>query len=225
MGHRVATQVVWTRRRCLLHGGVAAVAGLSGKVLVACAEMSEDHKGGVSPEATSEATTGPSGLTFSDFAGAAGRPAPDFTWQHYATTESLGSTNMRLSDILTLGKPVVLNFWAGLCSPCRREMLEFQEAWALIKGRVNMVGVDVGRFTNLGSTDDAIKLIDELGVTYPLGTTSDAQVVRGYQILGMPASVLITAQGTILRTWNGMLDTSRLIELVAELEKASRSGI
>ena len=150
--------------------------------------------------------------------------APDFTWQHYAPSESLGRMTMTLTEILAIGKPVVLNFWAGLCPPCRREMPEFQEAWEEFKDRVILFGVDVGPFVNLGSTDDAVNLMSELGVTYPLGTTFQTSILRDYQILGMPATVFITPRGTIVRTWNGVLDKNGLLDLVAELEEASEAG-
>ena len=150
--------------------------------------------------------------------------APDFTWQHYAPSESLGRMTMTLTEILAIGKPVVLNFWAGLCPPCRREMPEFQEAWAEFKDRVILFGVDVGPFVNLGSTDDAVNLMSELGVTYPLGTTFQTSILRDYQILGMPATVFITPRGTIVRTWNGVLDKNGLLDLVEELEEASEAG-
>ena len=150
--------------------------------------------------------------------------APDFTWQHYAPSESLGRMTMTLTEILAIGKPVVLNFWAGLCPPCRREMPEFQEAWEEFKDRVILFGVDVGPFVNLGSTDDAVNLMSELGVTYPLGTTFQTSILRDYQILGMPATVFITPRGTIVRTWNGVLDKNGLLDLVEELEEASEAG-
>ncbi|MCY3912285.1 MAG: TlpA disulfide reductase family protein [Chloroflexi bacterium] len=151
--------------------------------------------------------------------------APDFTWEHYAPSESLGRMSMNLTDILAIGKPVVLNFWAGLCPPCRREMPEFQEAYEEFKDRVILCGVDVGPFVNLGSTEDAVNLMSELGITYPLGTTFNNKILIEYRILGMPATVFITARGTIVRTWNGVLDKNGLLDLVAELEEASEAGL
>lgn len=151
--------------------------------------------------------------------------APDFTWEHYAPSESLGRMSMNLTDILAIGKPVVLNFWAGLCPPCRREMPEFQEAYEEFKDRVILFGVDVGPFVNLGSTEDAVTLMSELGITYPLGTTFHNKILIEYRILGMPATVFITPRGTIVRTWNGVLDKNGLLDLVAELEEASEAGL
>lgn len=150
--------------------------------------------------------------------------APDFTWEHYAPSDSLGRMSMNLTDILAIGKPVVLNFWAGLCPPCRREMPEFQEAYEEFKDRVILFGVDVGPFVNLGSTEDAVNLMSELGITYPLGTTFNNKILIEYRILGMPATVFITPRGTIVRTWNGVLDKNGLLDLVAELEEASEAG-
>lgn len=150
--------------------------------------------------------------------------APDFTWEHYAPSESLGSMSMTLTDILAIGKPVVLNFWAGLCPPCRREMPEFQEAYEEFKDRVILFGVDVGPFVNLGSTEDAVNLMSELGITYPLGTTFNNKILIEYRILGMPATVFITPRGTVVRTWNGVLDKNGLLDLVVELEEASAAG-
>ena len=150
--------------------------------------------------------------------------APDFTWEHYAPSDSLGSMSMTLTDILAIGKPVVLNFWAGLCPPCRREMPEFQEAYEEFKDRVILFGVDVGPFVNLGSTEDAVNLMSELGITYPLGTTFNNKILIEYRILGMPATVFITPRGTVVRTWNGVLDKNGLLDLVVELEEASEAG-
>ncbi len=150
--------------------------------------------------------------------------APDFTWEHYAPSDSLGRMSMTLADILAIGKPVVLNFWAGLCPPCRREMPEFQEAYEEFKDRVILFGVDVGPFVNLGSTEDAVSLMSELGITYPLGTTFHNKILIEYRILGMPATVFITPRGTVVRTWNGVLDKNGLLDLVAELEEASEAG-
>lgn len=115
------------------------------------------------------------------------------------------------------GRPVVLNFWAGLCPPCRAEMPEFQQFQDAFAGRVTLIGVDLGPFMNLGRQEDAQNLLAELGVTYPAGYTADDQVVPNYRVLGLPTTVFITADGQIHRKWDGVLDLEKLTELATEM--------
>ena len=115
------------------------------------------------------------------------------------------------------GRPVVLNFWAGLCPPCRAEMPEFQQFQDAFAGRVTLIGVDLGQFMNLGRPEDAQNLLTELGVTYPAGYTADDQVVPNYRVLGLPTTVFITADGQIHRKWDGVLNLEKLTELATEM--------
>jgi hypothetical protein len=66
-------------------------------------------------------------------------------------------------------------------------------------------------------------LLEELGVTYPTGTTVEAQVVREYQITGMPSTFFITPNGEVVRKWTGLLTEAKMAELVEELLEASGS--
>ena len=142
-------------------------------------------------------------------------PAPDFEFSLYQGEEVLGETAMSLSDLQ--GKPLVLNFWAGLCPPCRAEMPDLQEFHDDYGDRVNLFGLDIGPFMNLGSNQNAKDLIAELGITYPAGTTSDETVVREYSILGMPSTFFITADGKIFRKWTGFLTEDNLVEVTEEM--------
>jgi thiol-disulfide isomerase/thioredoxin len=117
----------------------------------------------------------------------------------------------------------VLNLWAGLCPACRLEMPDFQEASDEFGDDVLLIGLDVGPFTNLGTNEEGQELVQELGITYPTGTTSDAGVIQDYQLLGMPATYFITPDGEIARTWTGLLTKEKLTELVEELLKVSGS--
>ena len=142
-------------------------------------------------------------------------PAYDFPITLYQGQEKLGSADLRLSQLQ--GQPVALNFWAGLCPPCRAEMPEFQQFQDNFAGRVTLIGVDLGRYMNLGSEQDAQNLLSDLGVTYPAGYTADDQVLQNYRVLGLPTTVFINADGQIHRKWDGVLNLEKLTELTEEM--------
>jgi thiol-disulfide isomerase/thioredoxin len=143
--------------------------------------------------------------------------APDFEITVYQGAGVLGGEKVMFSEVLAQGHPVVLNFWAGLCPPCRVEMPDLQEVHGKYQGRVLLFGLDVGPFVGLGSREDGQALLEELKVTYPTGTTFDANVVRDYQVLGMPTTLFIKPNGEVIRNWTGLLNQQKLEELVEEL--------
>jgi thiol-disulfide isomerase/thioredoxin len=145
----------------------------------------------------------------------------DFQVQLYQGEEVLGGKDIQFSRIFTQGQPVVLNFFAGLCPPCRAEMPDFQAVSGQYQGRVLLFGLDIGPFVGLGSRADGKALVQELGVTYPAGTTLDSKVVRAYQVLGMPTTVFLTPDGKVFRTWTGLLTRAKMVELFDQLLKAS----
>ncbi len=145
----------------------------------------------------------------------------DFQIEVYQGREVLGGESVRFSDLVAQGKPVVLNFWAGLCPPCRLEMPDFQEVFDEYQDQVLLFGLDVGTFTGLGTPQDGKALISELGVSYPAGTTSDSTIMQDYRVVGMPSTYFITPEGEIIRSWAGLLTKDKLSELVDELLTAS----
>ena len=159
--------------------------------------------------------------TLSAVKGRTDKTAPDFEIIAYQGDDVLGGKQVRLSELLAQGKPVMLNFWAGLCPPCRFEMPEFQRVYDRYKGRIILVGMDVGTFTSLGTQEEGQALIAELGVTYPTATTLDPEVMSAYQVLGMPSTYFITPAGEIIDTWTGLLNEEKLGELVEKLLEAS----
>ena len=123
---------------------------------------------------------------------------------------------LKFSDIQG-SKPIVLNFWAGLCPPCRAEIPDLQEFIDEFGDRIILLGMDIGRFTNLGSTEDAIKLLDELNVTYPSGYPLAGSSVINYKVLGMPTTVFVTADGKIFQKWTGALNRDVLAKISNEM--------
>ena len=104
--------------------------------------------------------------------------------------------------------------------------IQIAVVWAIIDVRINqnsvtIFGLDIGPFVGLGSQEDGKALIQELKITYPTGTTSDAKVVKAYRVLGMPTTVFLTPDGKVFRNWTGLLTRAKLEELIEELLRAS----
>ena len=107
-------------------------------------------------------------------------------------------------------KPIVLNFWAGLCPPCRAEMPDLQEFNQEYKDQALLLGIDLGQFFGLGNLEDAKNLLKELEVTYTAGSTADSDLVKNYKVLAMPTTIFINTDGTIVNKWTGALNSSVL---------------
>ena len=141
--------------------------------------------------------------------------APDFEFTLYQGEGELGATELSMSDLQ--GKPVVLNFWAGLCPPCRAEMPDFQVFADDNRDSVLVLGIDVGQFNNLGSQEDARLLLADLDISYPAGYTTDGTIMRRYEVLGMPTTVFINSSGGIFRNYTGILDHEVLQDITNEM--------
>ena len=190
------TNVLPSRRKSLLLGIVIFVI----PIIVACGGVASSGDDGTSGEIST------AGLD----------PAPDFQISLYQGQDVLGATELTLSDLR--GKPLVLNFWAGLCPPCRLEMPDLQEFHDEYGDRVNLLGLDVGPFLiGLGSREDGKELLEELDISYPAGTTLDEMVVREYEILGMPTTFFITTDGKIFRKWTGILNKDKMVEITEDM--------
>jgi thiol-disulfide isomerase/thioredoxin len=111
---------------------------------------------------------------------------PDFRLSVFQGEEVLGGGELQFSDVMALGKPVVLNFWAGLCPPCRAEMPGFQQVYENSRDDFVLLGVDVGRFTGLGSRRDGERLLADLGITYPIASVANNRSVEDYSVRSMP---------------------------------------
>jgi thiol-disulfide isomerase/thioredoxin len=141
----------------------------------------------------------------------------DFVIELYQGEDVLGGPSVAFSKVLGPGKPVVLNFWAGLCPICRNEMPELQRAYERYGDQVIFLGVDVGQFVGLGTEVDAQELLHDLAITYPTGSTRDARIMRDYEILGTPATYFVAPSGDVVERWNGLLSGDRLVSGIEDL--------
>lgn len=131
--------------------------------------------------------------------------APDFS-----VTDSEG-TAVKLSDFS--GKPVIINFWASWCSPCKEEMPEFQSAWTEFGDDITFMMVnatDGARETE----ESARAFIEKQGYTFPIYYDTALEAVNTYGITGFPTTFFIDKDGYVMAVAEGMIN-----------EKTLRTGI
>ncbi|MBI4220673.1 MAG: TlpA family protein disulfide reductase [Chloroflexi bacterium] len=148
----------------------------------------------------------------------------DFVVRAYIGQDRIGGQNVDLSAIVAQGKPVVLNFWGGLCPPCRVEMPALQRVHEAHQSEVLFLGVDVGPFVGLGSRDDGKQLLSDVGVNYPNGWIISRRTLTDYQIRGIPSTLFITPDGKVFKRWDGAITEERLETLTQELIAAVPSS-
>lgn len=135
---------------------------------------------------------------------AVGFGAPEFTLPN---TEG---QQIRLSALR--GTPVVINFWATWCVPCRREMPALQATAEHYVGRVTILGIDQGENAELVQ-----EFLDEFGVTYPILLDTDFSVGEQYHVRGMPTTFFIDGDGIIRHVWVGEMNRITLAEGIAQI--------
>ena len=117
------------------------------------------------------------------------------------------------------GKPVVLNFWASWCGPCRREMPGFESVYERLKDRIHFLGVD-----NQDYRDSALELFRQTGASYPSGFDPKGNVAASYGLIGMPTTVFISRDGRLLERRTGEMSQQQLEESINRLFPA-RNGL
>ena len=127
--------------------------------------------------------------------------APDFT------VFDKGGNAVKLSDFR--GTPVVLNFWATWCGPCKNELPDFEAAYQNSAGQVAFLMVNMT--DGYQETVAGVKnFISSNGYTFPVYYDTSADAAYAYNVSAIPSTYFIGADGSIVSYHIGMIDAAGL---------------
>lgn len=123
--------------------------------------------------------------------------APDFT------VYDIDGNAVSLSDFI--GKPVIINFWASWCGPCKMEMPEFEEKFEELGGDIQFLMVNLTD-GNRETIDTAAAYIEESGYTFPVYFDTDQDAAYTYGVYSIPSTYFIGADGSAVAMAQGAID-------------------
>ena len=127
--------------------------------------------------------------------------APDFT------VYDLEGNAHKLSDFR--GKPVIVNFWASWCGPCKSEMPDFEEKYQEYGDEVHFLMVNLTDGSQ-ETVETASAFVEGQGYTFPVYFDTDYSGAMAYAVSAVPATYFIDENGSLIAYGKGSLSQEQL---------------
>lgn len=135
-----------------------------------------------------------------------GSPVPDFVLPSLD-----GNGDVRLADLR--GRPVIVNFWASWCNPCREEFPLLKEA--LRDHRSESLAVVGVTYQDIPA--DSRAFVDKMDATWPQGIDEGGVVAKAFGVRAIPQTFFVSPDGTIVARVFGITSQDKLDEPLNKL--------
>jgi thiol-disulfide isomerase/thioredoxin len=115
------------------------------------------------------------------------------------------------------GQPLIVNFWATWCPPCRAEMPSMQRAWTQLRDEgIGLIAINVGE-----DVETINAFVEQVAVDFPLPMDIDSSVTQSWPLKGLPTTFVVAPDGRLAykatgeREW----DDPALLDLIRALRQ------
>ncbi len=171
-------------------------------VLVTAALITQDESSSISADESAEASTADEGATGE---GTASATNPIFALP-FTTADGSTSTLDQYR-----GEPLVVNFFASWCPPCRAELPDLEAVHQKLGDEVTFVGV------NQDFTEETWKsFIEESQISYDTVFQPQSEIWSEVGTQAMPTTIFVSADGEVAQVWAGLITEEKLEEVIVE---------
>ena len=132
----------------------------------------------------------------------------------FQVLNSEGKT-INLSDYF--GKPIIVNFWATWCEPCKIELSEFEEAYKKYNQDIEFLMVNLTDGYN-DTVENVKEFVNENNYSFPLYFDTKNSAVSTYNVYSIPQTLFINKDGKILKSYIGMINKQNLEQYIEKLK-------
>ena len=93
-----------------------------------------------------------------------------------------------------IGKPLILNFWASWCAPCREELPFLEKNWKKYEEKINFVGINT-----MDSKEEALKTLKKYEISYLNLYDLNGKTSNNYEVTALPVTLFIDKKGSIIK--------------------------
>ncbi len=124
--------------------------------------------------------------------------------------------NTKLSD--HAGKPVIVNFWATWCGPCKSELPAFDAAYRTYGDEITFMMVNLTDGSR--ETESHVKsFVAEHGYTFPVYYDTLSSAANAYWVSAVPVTYFIDSSGNIVQSYMGAMSAETLEQLIDMLKE------